>query len=194
MKEEIFSIWAALARLYTSHGQADQEDHEAEKGGDDGGDGEAVRVLHQDCQTDHCHHVDNGPDGDWEPGDGEDSDPDGEDGGEDIAPSQNIDAEQTDAVDLLSTGVVQTAGDQVGGEDNALAVVASVGRQHDGRQHGEVGSREEEAGNQEMIVRHGLTGVVTSEASVPSEAGAGGVEDAGGEVGVAMSVPTNING
>ena len=139
VKEEILGGGAALASLGTPHHQADHQDDEADQGGDDGGHGDAVGVLHQHGQTDHCQHVDDGPERDGQPGDGEDCDPDGEDGGESVAPAEDRDAQQADAVDLLGTGVVQTAGYQVGGEHDTLGVVASVGGQHDGREHGEVG-------------------------------------------------------
>ena len=88
MKEEILSAWAALPCLDTSHTQTDQEDHQAQQAGDDGCHGDAVGVLHQDGQSDDSKHVDDGPDGDGEPGDGDDCDPDGEDGGENIAPCE----------------------------------------------------------------------------------------------------------
>ena len=189
VEEEVLGGGTALAGLDTPHAGADHQDHQAGQAGQDGRHGDAVCVLHQDGEDDDRQHVDHGPESDGESGDGDDGDPDGEDGGEGIAPAEERDADQADAVDLLGTGVVETAGDEVRGEDDTLGVVTPVGGQHDGGEHGEVGGCEEEAGDQEVVVRHGLAGVVTGEASVPGEAGAGGEEDVGGEVGVAVTVP-----
>ena len=46
--------------------------------------------------------------------------------------------------------MVEAAGDEVGGEDNALGVVSAVGGQHDGRQHREVGGGQQQARDQQL--------------------------------------------
>ena len=50
----------------------------------------------------------------------------------------------------LIAGVVEAAGDEVCGEDDALRVVSAVGGQHDGGQHREVGGGQQQARDQQL--------------------------------------------
>ena len=84
--------------------------------------------------------------------------------------------------------MIQTAGYEVSSEHNTLSVVTSVGRQHDGRQHGQVGCGEQETGDEELVVRDSSTGIIAGGSSVSSEALTRGVECAGAEVGVASTI------
>ena len=46
--------------------------------------------------------------------------------------------------------MVEAAGDEVCGEDDALRVVSAVGGQHDGGQHREVGGGQQQARDQQL--------------------------------------------
>ena len=107
-------------------------------------------VGDEDSDAEDGHHVEDRPDGDGEPGHGDQSHPDREDGGEHIRPTEEVETGQTHGVHLLCACVVQTRGDQVRSEHDALGVVTPVGGQHDGREHGQVTGGQQQAGYQEL--------------------------------------------
>ena len=86
--------------------------------------------------------------------------------------------------------MIQATGDQVASEDDTLSVVTSVGGQHDGGQHGQVGCGEQEAGDEELVVRHSSTGIIAGGSAVSSKTLTRGVECAGAEVGVTSTIPS----
>ena len=151
-------------------------------------------VGHEDSDAEDGHHVEDRPDSDGESGHGDQGHPDREDSGEHIRPAEEADRGQTHGIHLLRACVVETGGNQMRCEHDALGVVAPVGGQHDGRQHGQVTGGQQQTRDEELklslekdqtccnhlhlVVGHGEAGVIAGRTPVTRHAGAGGVEHA----------------
>ena len=140
-----------FARGDTSDAPRSNEDGGGDEARYDEGQGDAVGgVGHEDSDAEDGHHVEDRPDSDGEPGHSDQGHPDREDSGEHIRPAEEADGGQTHGVHLLRACVVETGGDQMRREHDTLGVVAPVGGQHDGRQHGQVTGGQQQTRDEEL--------------------------------------------
>ena len=65
---------------------------------------------------------------------------------------EQSDTENTETVNILGTGMVEAARDEVCRIYYRFCIVSSVGCQHDGRQHGQVGGGEQQGGHEQLVV------------------------------------------
>ena len=78
----------------------------------------------------------------------QESDPGGENVGEDITEVKNGDMENTNTVDILGTGMVEAAVHKVGKIHHRFCIVSSVQGEHDCGQHGQVGGGQQQGGRE----------------------------------------------
>ena len=104
--------------------------------------------MNGDKSTCSSQDVENRSDGGRKRSNSQQSDPDGQNGSEDIREVENVHRENTKTVDLPGTGMVEAAANDVSGIDKRFSIVSSVRCQHEGGQHGQVGGGEQQGGHE----------------------------------------------